>query len=211
MSIERCKLGAGNSRGLSWKVGPKTFEKICEETESMSTKSEKTILIVEDEPELQKLISMGLSVLNVRILTAHNGKEGLKIIESSVVDAILSDIKMPQMDGIKLLESIRSKEIDIPFVILTGHGDKDSAVQALRMGALDFLDKPFEEDTLVEVMRKAVELGYESRMLEEEIKELCKKSEISKERIDYYRKAKRAVIQLRIQNKTSKEKASKAS
>ncbi len=109
------------------------------------------------------------------------------------------------MDGLRLLKEVRSLELDIPFVILTGHGDKGNAVEALRMGALDFLDKPFDEDTLLDVMSKAVNLGYQSRQLENEIRDLYLKAELPAERIEYYRKAKKAVIQLRIQNNNSKK------
>lgn len=167
--------------------------------------NQKTLLIVEDEPELQKLIAMGLDSLGVKIYFANNGKEALKVIKNNTIDAILSDIKMPQMTGIELLKHIRSSDMEIPFVILTGHGDKASAVEALRLGALDFLDKPFEEEALVSVMSKAVELGFQSRLLEKEIQDLCASSQIPADRIDYFRKAKRAVIQLRIQNESAQK------
>lgn len=174
----------------------------------MNMIANKTILLVEDEPDIQKLVTMGLEPLGVKILSAFNGKEALDVIKHNEIDAILSDIKMPVLDGIGLLNEIRNLDLDIPFVILTGHGDKSAAIDALRLGALDFLDKPFDEEKLVEVMGKAVELGYQSRLLETEIKELYLKAELPAERIDYYRKAKRAVIQLRIQNSHYKSKAS---
>ncbi len=172
-------------------------------------RKEKIILVVEDEPEIQKLIAMGLEELGAKILSAFNGKQALEILRNNEIDAILSDIRMPQMDGIQLLKEIRALEIEIPFVVLTGNGDKECAVEALRLGALDFIDKPFNEEELVEVMGKAVELGYQSRMLEEEIRELYLKSELPSDRIDYYRQAKKAVIRLRIQNISDQKDSSK--
>lgn len=176
----------------------------------MSAVTERRILVVDDEPELRNLISMGLECLNATIKTAANGREALDLLKKEKFDAVLSDIKMPYMDGIQLLTELRKLDVEIPFVILTGHGDKQSAVDALRMGALDFIDKPFEEDALVDVMGKAVELGYQSRLLEDEIQQMLKQAKLPKERIDYYRNAKKAVIQLRIQN-DAKQKKGKAS
>ena len=75
------------------------------------------------------------------VLSAKNGSEALELLLNEKVDLVISDIKMPEMDGIALLESIK-KEYSIPVIMLTGHGSVESAVEAMKLGADDFLPKP---------------------------------------------------------------------
>lgn len=136
------------------------------------------LLIVEDEEELLDLLLTILSdlrvsidgvVRSVRLTPARNGKEALDLVSKNWYDAILSDIHMPVMDGLDLLANLRGLGKEIPLVFLTGFGDKDHAVRALRLGCFDFLDKPFDADRLRAVVHRATEVGFRGRALEKQL------------------------------------------
>lgn len=120
-----------------------------------------SLLIVDDEEDVRIVIKDALAELNIQFDEASDGEEALQLISKKNYDAILSDINMPRMNGIELLRLVRNKGYSTPFVILTAHGDKNLAVQALRLGAFDFIDKPWDPADLVAVISKAMELGAE--------------------------------------------------
>jgi DNA-binding NtrC family response regulator len=123
----------------------------------------KRLLIVDDEPEILSVLKDQLEEDGIQIQTASAGKQALELCERESFDAILSDLNMPQMDGLKFLKNLRDRGNQTPFVVLTGYGDKDKAVQALKLGAFDFLEKPWSSDQLEEVVGKALELGMHIR------------------------------------------------
>jgi YesN/AraC family two-component response regulator len=122
-----------------------------------------TLLIVDDEPFLRDLLASKLQVFGAKILTAENGQVALDIIKNNQIDAVLTDIEMPVMTGIELLVKIRELGLLTPVVILTGVGDQATTLTALRLGATDFLDKPFDSKVIHDVMAKALEIGVASR------------------------------------------------
>ncbi len=129
------------------------------------------ILIVEDEPNMRKTLS---SILEEEFISVQAGqaKEGLKILSEENISLVISDIKMPQMDGIEFLREIRTKGYEIPVIIITAYGSFDSAVEALRLGAYDYITKPFEPETVVHTVRRALEhkkLSQENIYLKEEL------------------------------------------
>lgn len=121
------------------------------------------VLIAEDEEDLRESLVEAVSEIAVQVDFAADGEKAIEIFLSkkTTYDAILSDINMPRLNGIGFLRKIRESGSEVPFVILTGHGDKELAVQALKLGAFDFLDKPCKTDKVNEVMAKAIELGTE--------------------------------------------------
>ena len=119
----------------------------------------KHLLIVEDEPDVREILSLQLRSRVDFIASAGNGKEALGLMQDYEFHAILSDINMPIMDGLTFLEELRKEGNPIPFVILTGYGDKEKTIKALRLGAFDFLDKPWDQATLFQSVEKAIELG----------------------------------------------------
>lgn len=134
------------------------------------------LLIVEDEEEILDLLLTILGDLRVsvdgvaravRLTPARNGKQALDLILKNWYDAILSDIHMPVMDGLDLLANLRGLGKEIPLVFLTGFGDKEHAVRALRLGCFDFLDKPFDVARLRAVVHRATEVGFRGRDLEQ--------------------------------------------
>ena len=119
------------------------------------------LLIVEDEPEIRELLTETLADSVEEIQTANDGLEALEKIRKNKFDAILSDINMPRMDGMSFLRQLRVEGILTPFVVLTGHGDKKTAIEALRLNAFDFLDKPWKVEEVKDVITRAIELGLQ--------------------------------------------------
>ncbi|MGE0084425.1 MAG: sigma-54-dependent transcriptional regulator [Desulfococcaceae bacterium] len=116
------------------------------------------ILIVDDEKNYTLIMSAVLDEEGFGTLTANSGTEALEILSHSDVDLVLTDMKMPGMDGIELLENIREKDPDLPVIMMTAYGTVEKAVDAMHKGAYTYILKPFENDSLVVHVRKAVEM-----------------------------------------------------
>ena len=117
-----------------------------------------TILIVEDEPDMLQLLKRSLEPeLNCMVVTAPSAEKGLKHLEQGSFDLVLADIKMPGMNGLDFLQMIKHDYPQQTVVMMTAFGQIDMAVEAIRSGAYDFITKPFEHDTLVLRLDKALE------------------------------------------------------
>lgn len=138
--------------------------------------SEFRLLIVDDEEDLRDVLAHQLKALGAEIETAENGRVALEKVKSNQYDAILSDISMPEMNGLELLSRIREAGIDTPFVFITGYGDKVKAVEALRLGAFDFLEKPWEPERLRSAVRSALDYGSKLRGLAADLEDSMKSS-----------------------------------
>lgn len=159
----------------------------------------RSVLIVDDDSEFRQIVKEIAEDLGVKVVEAANGHEGLEVAKQNLVDAIVSDINMPVMDGLRFLSEVRALDLQTPFVILTGYGDKQAAITALRYGAFGFLEKPFEPEDLENYIREAVEYGAQLKLVEQELNEAYKKAVLSPEKIEEFRKAKRAVLLLKKQ------------
>jgi two-component system NtrC family response regulator len=115
-----------------------------------------TVLIVDDEKNYPHILSAVLEEEGFKALTAHSGHEALEILENADVDLVLTDMKMPAMDGMELLERIKVKELDIPVIMMTAHGTVDKAVEAMQKGAYTYILKPFDNERLVIYVNKAI-------------------------------------------------------
>ena len=113
------------------------------------------ILLIDDEPDLLRVVARSLEVDGHEVTTASNGKEGLAAFEGQRVPIVITDIKMPGMDGIEVLKRIKEGSPDTEVIIITGHGDIDSAIEALHFGASDFITKPFRGETLAIAIQRA--------------------------------------------------------
>ena len=128
----------------------------------------KKILIVDDESDMLELLKRSLEPdLDCRIETASSGKDALEMISKQGFDLVLADIKMPEMDGLELLALIKRDYPDLTVVMMTGFGGVETAVQAMRNGAYDFVTKPFDHETIVVRLEKALE---RSRLLKENVR-----------------------------------------
>jgi DNA-binding NtrC family response regulator len=124
-----------------------------------------TILIVDDEPDMLQLLKRSLEPdLNCRVETASTGQEGLQMLGKAAFDLVLADIKMPGMNGLELLQQIKQDYPQQTVVMMTAFGQIETAVEAMRCGAYDFITKPFEHDALVLRLDKALE---RSRLIRE--------------------------------------------
>ena len=115
-----------------------------------------SILLVDDEAGLRKVLDIALTDLGYGVLQAPNGREALRIFECSLPPIVLSDVKMPGMDGIEVLRRIKQGHPRVEVVILTGHGSDREKAQAEELGAFAYLQKPVDIDLLARVMREAV-------------------------------------------------------
>jgi len=117
-----------------------------------------TILIVDDEKNYLLVLSEVLQDEGYEVLAAQDGHEALEIQKSSDLDLILTDMKMPAMDGIELLENIKTLDPDLPVIMMTAHGTIDKAVEAMQKGAYSYILKPFDNERLTIYVKKAVAL-----------------------------------------------------
>jgi two-component system NtrC family response regulator len=115
-----------------------------------------TVLIVDDEKNYTRILGAVLEEEGFEILTANSGPEALEVLEGSDVDLVLTDMKMPLMDGIQLLEKIKTRDSELPVIMMTAHGTVDKAVEAMQKGAYSYIVKPFDNDRLIIYVRKAV-------------------------------------------------------
>jgi len=116
-----------------------------------------SILIIDDEKSIRKTLIDILSFEGFAIDEAADGAEGIKKIKENNYDCILCDIKMPKMDGLEVLEQTRELKPDIPFIVISGHGNIETAVDAVKKGAFDFISKPPDLNRLLITIRNAMD------------------------------------------------------
>ncbi len=124
-----------------------------------------TVLMVEDSPGLAELYTDYLANEPIRLLHAVTGREALEYLESALPNLLLLDLKLPDLDGMSILGDIHAMALPTSVVIMTGHGSVETAVQAMRYGAEDFLEKPFKGERLRATVRNALERNRLSDML----------------------------------------------
>jgi nitrogen regulation protein NR(I) len=116
----------------------------------------KQVLIVDDEPNLRKILSAQLSRDGYDVLAAEDGEQGLAYLRDHHIDLVITDLKMPKVDGMTLLRRALQEDPDLPVVMITAHGTVDTAVEALKIGAFDYLTKPFDKDEVRQIVAKAL-------------------------------------------------------
>jgi DNA-binding response OmpR family regulator len=119
--------------------------------------SNKRILIVDDEKNIRLTVSQSLRALDFSVQTAINGEEALQMLEKEHFDLIFLDLKMPGMDGMEVLQKINAGWPKIRVVISTAHGTIESAVEAMKLGAVDFIQKPFSPTEIRELAQKVLD------------------------------------------------------
>ncbi len=133
------------------------------------------ILIVDDEEIIVRLLSMSLRSDGYETVTAYNGEQGLAAFKSQSPDIVVTDIKMPGMDGLELLKKIKEIDKETEVIIVTGHGDIDSTITALQYGASDFINKPVRDEALAIALERAKAKIHIRERLEEYTKNLEQK------------------------------------
>ena len=120
------------------------------------------ILLIEDEEPIRRVLARILSEEDAqyKITEAVDGKKGFDLLKKESFDLVLCDIKMPKMDGIEVLQKAKNSKINTPFIMLTGHGNVETAVEAMKLGAYDFISKPPDLNRLLTSVRHALENKY---------------------------------------------------
>lgn len=138
------------------------------------------ILIIDDEKSIRRALREILEYEKFEVDEAEDGPSGLEKLKAGEFDVALCDIKMPKMDGMEVLEKIQSDNIDVPVVMISGHGNIDTAVEAIKKGAFDFIQKPLDLNRILVTVRNALDrttLVQETKVLKQKISK-AKSSEI---------------------------------
>lgn len=122
----------------------------------MTDQRQHTILAVDDEPHMRRLLEISLRQAGYHAVSAANGREALDIISQQNIDLVVSDLHMPGMSGLKLLETLRQQYERLPFIMVTAQGEIQTAVEAMKLGASDYILRPFELETLEIAIAKAL-------------------------------------------------------
>jgi two-component system response regulator AtoC len=142
-------------------------------TTSSSQEYAATILVIDDEDNMRHMLSKMLQRAGYQVETAADGEEGLTWLERQPFDFVLCDIKMPRMDGMEFLRQCRNTAFGSTVIMMSAYGTIDLAVQAMQLGAYDFITKPFKSDEVLLAIRKAEErdqLKRENRVLREQLR-----------------------------------------
>ncbi|MDT0622184.1 sigma-54-dependent transcriptional regulator [Croceitalea vernalis] len=132
------------------------------------------ILVIEDEAAIRRVLVKILSEENdaYNVMEAEDGLRGMETIKKDDFDLVLCDIKMPKMDGVEVLEAAKKIKPEIPFIMISGHGDLDTAVNTMRLGAFDYISKPPDLNRLLTTVRNALdrkELVVENKILKKKV------------------------------------------
>ncbi len=130
------------------------------------------VYIVDDNDNMRKAVGQWFELADYEVTEFSHAEQALQLIDASFAGVLVSDVKMPGMDGLQLQQEIAMIDKELPIVLVTGHGDVSMAVQAIRNGAYEFIEKPFEPDHLLDVVRRASEkrhLILENRALHEKL------------------------------------------
>ncbi|HTC22687.1 MAG TPA: response regulator, partial [bacterium] len=116
-----------------------------------------TILLVDDKSSMRKVLRQTLESDQRNVLEAEDGEKALETIKSKHVDLVITDIKMPRLDGMTLLKMIRELDTEIVVIIMTAYGTIETAVEAMKLGAYDYVTKPFSTEQVKLTVEKAIE------------------------------------------------------
>jgi YesN/AraC family two-component response regulator len=128
------------------------------------------LLIADDEEELIENLEYDLKKVVSRVIVAKNGAEALIKLKENKVDCVMTDINMPQKNGLQFAKEAREWGFELPIIFLTAHGDDELRKKALNLNAFDFIDKPYTKETLVEILKEAycVSISLQSDLLHDD-------------------------------------------
>jgi DNA-binding NtrC family response regulator len=131
------------------------------------------LLIVDDEPDMLKLLGMIIrDKTPYETITTNNPTEALDLVKKGGYDLVITDLKMPGLDGVEMLEAVKKYDADIPVIIMTAYGTVETAEEALSKGAFDFITKPFRKEQILFTIEKAMSwlrLQRENKKLKEQL------------------------------------------
>lgn len=156
-----------------------------------------TLLIVEDDDDIRSILVDVLGPLAKCIHDVENGEDALELILKNDYDCVVSDIKMAQMTGLELLQEARHALKAVPFVMVTGFGDQPTMREALKLGATDFIDKPFDNEQIRTSVRKSMEYGALLKAVDKTIDELFSKSNLPPKEIHRFKEMQRGLLRMK--------------
>ncbi|MDY6987132.1 MAG: sigma-54 dependent transcriptional regulator [Thermodesulfobacteriota bacterium] len=127
----------------------------------------KKILVIDDEPNMRHMLTVVLKRAGYEVADAANGAEALSLLEGRVFDLILCDVRMPEMDGLAFLKHMADRGIDITTIVMSAYGSIDTAVEAMKLGATDYVSKPFKPD---EILLKLAQIEERNQLREENLR-----------------------------------------
>lgn len=136
----------------------------------MKTNRKKTILLADDDLNLRRVLEFQLDEAGYNVSTAEDGAEALEIFNGSDFDCVITDLRMPKLSGLELLEKIKADGAEIPVIVITAFGEVETAVTAMKAGAFDYINKPFNRDEILLTLERALnfsETKTENRQLRE--------------------------------------------
>jgi PAS domain S-box-containing protein len=159
--------------------------------EKENQQNQTTVLVVDDEVSITDTLKKYLTFEDYKVIVANNGKEGLEKYNNYKPQIIITDIKMPVMSGLDLLERIRAKDLDTEIIVVTGHGDMDSAIEALKNNASDFLIKPLDLELILYALQRT-----ENRInLKEKVKSYTVKLEKLLKQVNHSKRHMETIVQ----------------
>jgi len=133
------------------------------------------VLIIDDERAIRRALREILEFEQIQVQEAENGKDGIDLLRSNSFDLVFSDIKMPVMDGMEVLTIIQTEKIEVPVVMISGHGTVETAVQAIKQGAFDFIEKPLDLNRILVILRNVQDRNHlveETKVLKATVKKI---------------------------------------
>ena len=133
------------------------------------------VLIIDDERAIRRALREILEFEQIQVQEAENSKDGIELLRSNSFDLVFSDIKMPVMDGLEVLTVVQSEKIDVPIVMISGHGTVETAVQAIKQGAFDFIEKPLDLNRILVILRNVKDRNHlveETQVLKATVKKI---------------------------------------
>jgi DNA-binding NtrC family response regulator len=138
--------------------------------QTVKSNKQKTILLADDDVNLRRVLEFQLTEAGYEVLTARDGAEALEIFTGNDFDCVISDLRMPKLSGLELLEKIKAINAEIPVIVITAFGEVETAVTAMKAGAFDYINKPFNREEILLTLERAVsfsETKSENRQLRE--------------------------------------------
>jgi DNA-binding response OmpR family regulator len=117
------------------------------------------VLIVDDEPDIREILRIFVTSLGFNPITAADGRQGLEKVKTNHIDVVISDLMMPNVSGMMLLDELRRSGYTNPFIFVTAYPSQEASIQALRLGAFDFLEKPFDGGQVRSLLKEAVRVS----------------------------------------------------
>ena len=172
------------------------------ETDQNTATDAATVFVVDDDPSMRDSLRWLIESVGLNVESFANADAFMEQFTGDAAGCLVLDVRMPGTSGMELLDSLKSRGVDVPIIIISGHGDVPMAVQALKRGALDFLEKPFRDQELLEQIAKAIELDQSRREKAESVSGI-------RERLEKLTPREREVMELVVAGYANKQVAAK--